>query len=218
MNLSGAMVYDGALRHVSRTVLILCLISVWILPSWARSRNACEPPLDLKGYQAFDYGQVSGQWLIDPTRAVWGRLNYTEKSRLIEIERLWGLGSKTVWPEVGHLEQYQGALLTLSLRSPTVFAVDIWQFGWLDTDGAFHDIVDARFFVDGIEVQSPDGGLQIPRVESGAQRTLKIVFARAIPASRFSALHFNGRTVFQNPLALKNILTGTRVDACAFFF
>lgn len=184
-------------------------IAVLMILGWVTFSAAAKPGdvcarMRPQSEQYVEYGQVDGQMIIDPSHSFWGRMNYSEGSRLIEIERLWGWGAKTVRPEQESLDNIVGVHIVFDLRSPSVYGVGFWQLGWVDQEGVFTDLIDGRPF-------------EILRPADGGWSELTKVFDEPVSAEKFKSLQFYARTLFHQPASLKNILTGTRVDACVYF-
>ena len=129
-----------------------------------------------------------------------------KRSRLIEIERLWGLGSKHILPEAEYSGRIQAVQIDLFLKLDTLAGVRFWSLGMFDQGRELENLM-------------PKGQdeLFIKRGDKDEWRTLLYQLNQPVPFSDKISLDFNARTIFHQPWNPRNIVAGTRVDACVYF-
>lgn len=181
-------------------IAVLLLIS----PILAQARDVCgERVPQISGFDTI-HGVVPSQFEIDPDRH---RARLGKRSRLIEIERLWGLGGKTVLPEMEFSGRIQAVQIDLYLKLDTLAGVRFWSLGMAEGSRELENLMPR----DSEEIF-------VHRGDRNEWRSLFFQLGQPIPWSKGLALKLNARTIFHQPWNPKNIIAGTRVDACVYFF
>lgn len=159
-------------------------------------------------------GAVDSQIAIDFRRKGPARFKRDDRARVIEIERLWGNGAKTVVPVTSARGRFVGVHLELYLKSPEVSGVGFWSMEF----GGFDLFREASWALDGtVLIQPLPAPIEVRRGDRArwASLTVQTPMGIALPAE--PSLRFYARTLFHRPWHPKNIAAGSRVDACAYF-
>lgn len=157
---------------------------------WASDCLALRP--NALGFRVV-HGVVDRQIEIVPGAP--GRLRGRQGSRIVEIERLWGLGHKRILLEETSSDFVSAVRVAFFLKGEAVRGVKIWSMDYLNPVSPFWLIRD-----DGNEWKILDFDLPSPVV-----------------ADSDFTFNFYARTIFLNPVSPVNLATGTRVDACVYF-
>lgn len=177
------------------------LFLLWSLPLYAvqKTDRSCEAQKPvIAGYETI-HGIVDSQMEIDPSAP--GRLRPRQGSRLIEIERLWGLGSKTIRLEKLVDKSYVYSIhWSLFLKSDRIEGVKIWSAQ-----------------VSGQDLRDFDFPLLLEREGVDEWKHLDFNLERPQAVNSDFRFDFYARTIFKNPWSPINVATGTRVDACVYF-
>ena len=124
-----------------------------------------------------------------------GRLRGRHGSRIVEIERLWGLGHKRIILEEPSTGFVSAVRVAFFLKGEAVRGVKIWSMDYLN----------------------PDSPVWLRREDRNEWKVLDFELAAPVPADSDFEFNFYARTVFKNPISPINLATGTRVDACVYF-
>lgn len=146
----------------------------------------------IEGYQTI-HGVVDHQFEIQPGAP--GRLRPREGSRVIEIERLWGLGNKKILLEEVVAGEIHSIRVALYLKSDKIKGVKIWSMDYLN----------------------PKEPFLMERGDKNEWKFLDFNLVAPVKASNEFSFNFYARTIFKNPMSPVNLATGTRVDACVYF-
>lgn len=167
--------------------LIVLLISV---EGWASDCLALRP--SGTGFRVV-HGVVDRQVEIVPGAP--GRLRGRLGSRIVEIERLWGLGNKRILLEGTSSDFVSAVRVAFFLKGEAVRGVKIWSMDYLN----------------------PVSPFWLTRDDRNEWKVLDFDLPSPVVADSDFSFNFYARTIFWNPVSPVNLATGTRVDACVYF-
>lgn len=178
----------------------------------AAAAQICDAQIPLAPGLRVEHGVVDSQIGIDFKKKGPARFERRDRARLIEIERIWGNGGKTIFPEGTPRGKLVGAHFAFYLKSSEVSGVGLWSMSF---DGKDLFAV-GEWLLDSVPIgiASP---LEISRGKEPRWRTLTVLLPEGLALPARPSLRFYARTLFHRPWLPKNLATGSRVDACAYF-
>jgi hypothetical protein len=179
------------------------LIGILLFAGASMAKDICgQRKPEVPGFKVV-HGIIKSQFQIDPDG---GGPRIGRGSRLIEIERLWGLGGKSIFMESLVPGRLHAVQMDLYLKSETIRGVFFWKLALMEGSLEVQNLMPEQSSETSVE-----------RGDRDEWKTLNLPLSKEVNVGQNTHLDFNARTIFKKPLDPKNILQGTRVDACVYF-